>query len=86
MAHVAKMITDIEAVLERLISEQRTKVVDVALDIRSDLTPEDLQNPQDHPEVAEDAMFNFEDGVLAGLMNARMALRSSVFKQLPPSA
>jgi hypothetical protein len=79
MADLEKFMADIEAVLEYMIAQQRVKVVDVALDILPHLTPEDVKNPQDYPEIAEDATFNFEDGLLAGLMSARMALRSQVF-------
>jgi len=87
MADLEQLFADIEAVLERLISQQRDKVVEVALDILPHLTPEQTQNPQDYPEVAEDAMFNFEDGFLAGLMSVRQALRSNIFAVYrPPGA
>ena len=68
---------DIEAALERLISQQRDKVVEVALDILPHLQPEEIQDPQDYPEVAADTMFNHEDGLLAGLMSVRAAARPS---------
>ena len=84
MAELQPLFADVEAVLERMISQQRDKVREVALDILSHLSADDLQDPQDHPEVADDAMFNFEDGLLAGLMSARMALRSTVFDGLTP--
>lgn len=80
MADLEPLFADVETVLERLISQQRDKVVEVALDILPHLTPEQVQNPQAYPEIAEDAMFNFEDGVLAGLMSARLALRSNIFE------
>ncbi|HEY7490384.1 MAG TPA: hypothetical protein VIH59_04670 [Candidatus Tectomicrobia bacterium] len=87
MADLEQLFTDIEAVLERLISQQRDKVVEVALDILPQLTPEQTQNPQDYPEIAADAMFNFEDGFLAGLMSVRQALRSNIFAVYrPPGA
>ena len=79
MATPEKIFTDIEAVFERLLDQQRDKVVEVALDILPHLTPEEVQNPQDYPEVAGDTMFNYEDGFLAGLISARQALRRIVF-------
>ena len=79
MAAPENIFTDIEAVFERLLVQQRDKVVEVALDILPHLTPQDVQNPQDYPEVAGDTMFNYEDGFLAGLISARQAIRSIVF-------
>jgi hypothetical protein len=80
MAEPERLFADIEAVLERLISQQRAKIAEVAQDIMPHLTAEQAQNPQDYPEIAADAMYNFEDGLLAGLISARMALRTSVFE------
>lgn len=82
MPELQPLFAEVEEVLERMISQQRDKVRDVALDMLPHLSPEDMQDPQDHPEVADDATFNFEDGLLAGLMSARMALRSTVFDGL----
>jgi hypothetical protein len=81
-----QLIAEIEAVFERLINQQRDKVIEVALDILPHLSPEQMQDPHDHPEVAEDTIFNFEDGFLAGLLSARMALRTNVFAEQRPSA
>ena len=86
MPELQPLFAEVEEVLERMISQQRDKVRDVALDMLPHLNPDELQDPQDHPEVADDAMFNFEDGLLAGLMSARMALRSTVFDGLTPPA
>ena len=85
MADLDQLFRDIEAVLARLIDQQREKMQDVALDILPHLPPEQVQNPHDYPEVAEDAVFNYEDGMLAGLMSARMALRNTIFEAYRPS-
>jgi hypothetical protein len=84
MPELQQLFADVEEVLERMISQQRDKVRDVALDILPHISPDELQDPQDHPEVSDDATFNFEDGLLAGLLSARMALRSTVFDGLTP--
>ena len=84
MPELQPLFAEVEEVLERMISQQRDKVRDVALDILPHLSPDDLQDPHDHPEVSDDAMFNFEDGLLAGLLSARMALCSTVFDGLTP--
>jgi hypothetical protein len=86
MADLEQLFADIEAVLERLIRQQRDKLVEVAQDILPHLTLEQAQHPHDYPEVAEDAMFNFEDGILAGLMSARQAIRSNIVAVYRPPA
>jgi hypothetical protein len=40
-------------------------------------TPEDIRNPQDFSELLNDPLFNYEDGLLAGLLSAQAALRIS---------
>jgi hypothetical protein len=86
MADLEQLFAEIDAILARLISQQRDKIKEVALDILPDLAPEQVHDPHDYPEVTDDAMFNFEDGVLAGLMSARMALRTNVFEVYRPPA
>ena len=78
MDDLEQLFADMEALLERIIGQQRDKVMTVALDILPHLQPEEVQDPQDYPEVAADTMFNYEDGLLAGLLSARAALRSSI--------
>ena len=43
-----------------------------------DLTPEDLRNPQDFAALVRDPEFNYEDGLLAGLRSAHMAIRAEL--------
>jgi hypothetical protein len=86
MATSEQLVTEIEALFERLIAQQRDKVREVALDMVPHVAPEQMQDPHDYPEVAADAMFNFEDGFLAGLMSARLALRTNVFAAHQPPA
>ena len=78
MDDLEPLFADMEALLERIISQQRDKVMAVALDILPHLQPEDIQDPQDYPEVAADTMFNYEDGLLAGLLSVRAVLRHNI--------
>ena len=48
----------------------------IALEIDPRITAEDLWNPQDVPAIANDARWNYEDGILAGWLAAQMALRA----------
>lgn len=80
MDDLEQLFADLEALLERMISQQRDKVMTVALDILPHLQPEEIQDPQDYPEVAADTMFNHEDGLLSGLLSVRAALRSNIIE------
>ena len=62
--------------LEKMITQQRKKVLQIARDLKPGLTPEDILNPQDYPELMGDPIYNFEDGILAGLISAQMSIRS----------
>ena len=48
--------------------------------IASGLTQEDLRNPQDFPALMDDPTFNYEDGQLAGLRSAHMAIRAEILR------
>src|SRR5215467_15026397 len=78
MEDLEPLFAEMEALLERIIGQQRDKVMAVALDILPHLQPEEIQDPQDYPEVAADTMFNYEDGLLAGLLSVRAALRNNI--------
>jgi hypothetical protein len=67
---------DIERVLEEMIEGQRRRLVALARRIQPDLTPEDLLQPHDHPRLSAHPQFQYEDGVLAGYLAIRAALRA----------
>lgn len=69
-------VKEIDALLDEAIIQQRQKVFRIASELRARLGPDDLLNPHDFPELAGDARFNFEDGLLSGLLAAQMAIRS----------
>jgi len=59
-----------------MIEFQREKLLKLAREILPDVTPEDLRNPQDFPELIKDPLFNYEDGLLAGYLAVQIAMRS----------
>jgi DNA-binding transcriptional MocR family regulator len=65
-----------DSILEELIAGQRKKIAELARRIDPTLVEDDLLQPHDHPRLASHAGFQFEDGILAGLLSARAALRS----------
>lgn len=70
------MDDEIERLLEGMISAQRERLAELAGRIEPSLTPDDLLQPHDHPALAASPDFNFEDGVLAGYLALRAALRA----------
>jgi hypothetical protein len=65
---------NVEALLDQLIQEQQEKVVRCANEILPHLTEDDLLQPNDFPQLEHHPYFRYEEGVLAGLQTARMAL------------
>ena len=58
---------------DELITLQRKKVLNCALRIVPHLTEDDILQPNDFPELEMNPHFRYEEGVLEGLMTARMA-------------
>ena len=67
-----------EQLIQELIQHQQSKVLKVAREIVPDLTPEDIRNPQDFPELVADTLFNYEDGILTGYLTLQTALRKQI--------
>jgi len=72
----------IDRLMLDLIDQQERKVIGMARRIYPELTVEDIRNPQDFPRLAENPDWNFEDGILAGLRSAHMALRARLLDSL----
>ncbi|CAM4504874.1 hypothetical protein D7Y27_28450 [Corallococcus sp. AB004] len=68
---------------ERMIAQQQAKVLKLAREAVPNIGPEELRNPHDFPELKEHPTFEFEDGILAGLISAQMALRAEIKGRLP---
>lgn len=69
------VLAEILAELERAEQLQSSKVLELARRIRPDLTPEDIRNPHDFPEL-DDTDWHYADGHLSGIQSAIMAVRS----------
>lgn len=67
----------LDRLLDDMIAQQAAKVLGLARRLVPGITPEDVLNPHDWMALAESAEFNFEDGILAGLKAAAMALRAA---------
>ena len=67
----------VDELLGQMIAEQRRRLLALARRIEPHLGPDDLLQPHDHPSLAASPDFNFEDGILAGYLAFRAALRAS---------
>ena len=67
----------VERLLADMIAQQETKVLGIARRLVPHVTPEDLRNPHDFAPLVESADFNYEDGILAGLNAAAIAVRAA---------
>ena len=68
----------VDRLLTQMVDQQEHKVLTLARQMVPDLTPEDLRNPQDFAALARDPDFNYEDGLLAGLRSAQIAVRAEL--------
>jgi hypothetical protein len=71
------MTPELERLLDEMINAQRLRLLEIARRIDPGLSPEDLLQPHDHPKISGHPDFNFEDGILAGYLAIRAALRAS---------
>lgn len=78
---VARAAAVLDDVLERLIEHQRRRVLTLAQELNPRLTSDDVLQPHDCPELRESAAWNYEDGVLAGMMAAQIAARAELRRQ-----
>jgi hypothetical protein len=67
---------EIAALFDELIEAQRAKTLALARRIDPSLGADDLFQPHDHPKIATHPAYQFEDGLLAGLLAGRAAFRA----------
>lgn len=67
-----------ERLFDELIEAQRQKVFGCARRIVPHVTEDDLLQPNDFPELEMHPYFRYEEGILEGLMTARMAYLAKI--------
>ena len=71
------MWDDVERLLGEMTRAQQQKLLALARRLVPHVTSEDLRNPHDFTALVDSAEFNFEDGILAGLLSAAAAVRAA---------
>lgn len=75
-----------EALFAKMIAQQRAKVLRLAREAVPNIGPEDVLNPHDFPELKAHPTFEFEDGLLSGLVSAQVAVRAEINLRAPQRA
>lgn len=65
-----------EELLTELVQYQQKKVIKRAQEIVPNITEDDILQPNDFPFLEQNPLFRYEEGVLAGIQSAQMALRA----------
>ena len=72
----------IDRLMLEVIAQQESKVLTMARAIHPGLTAEDIRNPNDFADLMASGEWNFEDGILAGLKSAHMAIRAKLLESI----
>jgi hypothetical protein len=75
---MAQSLEMADRLLGKMIEQQRAKVLKLAREAVPYISPEDVMNPNDYPELKAHPTFDFEDGILAGLISAQVAIRAEL--------
>ena len=62
-----------EELFDELVEMQRKKLLECARRIIPHVTPDDILQPNDFLELENHPHFRYEEGILEGLLSARMA-------------
>ncbi len=67
---------ELEVLLQKLHDQQRLKAKRMAQQLVPELTDEDVLNPDDFPALVKNPHFMYEDGLAAGILSAKIAVRA----------
>ncbi len=73
-AELMALVDRIDQLLQQMIDQQRHRTTRIAQRIQPDLSEDDLRDPHSFPQVNSRPEFAYEDGILAGLISAQVAL------------
>ena len=72
-----EQLIEIFALIDEIVQGQQKEVLQCANRIIPHLTPDDLLQPNDFPELENHPHFRYEEGVLAGIFTVQMALQAT---------
>lgn len=71
----------LETLFNELLEQQEAKVLRLARERIPHLTADDILNPDDHPQLIADPLFNYEEGITAGIRACQFAVRSRILRR-----
>ena len=75
------MNNEIEKLIEEIAEGQKKGLLNLGRRIVPTLTPEDILQPNDYPELENHPSFRYEEGVLAGIQTVQMAIKALIKDQ-----
>lgn len=72
------LIGDLEKTIEQMVESQQSQLLELGRRIVPTLTPEDMLQPNDYPELENHPCFRYEEGILAGIQSVQTAFRALV--------
>ena len=67
-------VRHVDTLMQQMIEQQRAKTLKVARRIDPQMTDDDIMDPHSFPAIAHHPAFAYEDGLLAGLVAAHVAV------------
>lgn len=77
-----ELLDELEIYLTQVLSHQISKAAAVAHEHNKHLTDEDLLNPDNFPYLINDPKYTYEDGMAAGILAAKIAVRSFLLEKV----
>jgi len=81
----ARVLEALDRMFDQMIAQQRQKVLRLAREAVPNIGPEDVLNPHDFPQLKAHPTFEFEDGLLSGLVAAHIAARAEINARFLPA-
>ncbi len=73
-----EQVTETDQLLQELIDAQQKTLLQCARRIVPNVTSDDILQPNDFPALENHPYFRYEEGILAGLQSAQIALRAAL--------
>lgn len=67
-----------EEIFEELIAYQKERILNFGRSIIPYLTQDDLLQPNDYPELENNPLFRYEEGILEGILTAQMVYQRTL--------
>lgn len=67
---------ELTSTVSEMIETQQNQLLELGRRFIPTLTPEDMLQPNDYPELENNPHFRYEEGILAGLQSLQMAIQA----------